>query len=69
MSREVFANVMTVDSTSRLAISAFRFDKEFQERSMVFATADAVGPDDHYVHPHMCVAGRVCFRSTRVGGA
>lgn len=28
-------------------------------------TADAVGPDDHYVHPHVCVADRVCFCSTR----
>lgn len=26
------------------------------------ATADVVGPDDSYVHPHVCVAGRVCFR-------
>lgn len=25
------------------------------------ATADAVGPDDSYVHPHACVAGRLCF--------
>jgi hypothetical protein len=25
------------------------------------ATGDAVGPDDTYVHPHVCVAGRVCF--------
>jgi hypothetical protein len=24
------------------------------------ATASAVGPDDSYVHPHACVAGRIC---------
>ena len=24
-------------------------------------TADAVGPDDGYAHPHVCVAGRECF--------
>jgi len=29
-------------------------------------TADTVGPDDHYVHPHECVAGRQCFCSARV---
>lgn len=25
-------------------------------------TADPVGPDDQYVHPHVCTCGRVCFR-------
>ena len=30
------------------------------------ATADAVGPDDAYTHPHVCVAGRVCFAAPRV---
>jgi hypothetical protein len=29
------------------------------------ATADAVGPDDSYVHPHACVAGRICFEPPR----
>jgi hypothetical protein len=29
------------------------------------ATADAVGPDDSYVHPHACVAGRTCFEPPR----
>ena len=24
-------------------------------------TADAIGPDDGFVHPHVCVGGRVCF--------
>jgi hypothetical protein len=27
------------------------------------ATGDAVGPDDSYVHPHVCVAVRACFKS------
>ena len=30
-------------------------------------TADTVGPDDHYVHPHVCVAGRQCFCSAQAG--
>jgi hypothetical protein len=25
------------------------------------ATGDPVGPDDSYVHPHACVAGRACY--------
>ena len=25
------------------------------------ATADAVGPDDGFVHPHVCVSPRQCF--------
>ena len=25
------------------------------------ATADATGPDDFYVHPHVCVSPRVCY--------
>jgi hypothetical protein len=25
-------------------------------------TAGPVGPDDGFVHPHVCVAGRDCFR-------
>ena len=25
------------------------------------ATAEPVGPDDSYVHPHACVAPRACF--------
>jgi hypothetical protein len=25
------------------------------------ASGDAVGPDDSYVHPHVCVASRSCF--------
>jgi hypothetical protein len=29
------------------------------------ATADAIGPDDSYVHPHACVAGRICFEPPR----
>jgi hypothetical protein len=24
-------------------------------------TADAIGPDDGFVHPHVCVDGRPCF--------
>jgi len=24
-------------------------------------TADAIGPDDGFVHPHVCVERRVCF--------
>jgi len=32
-------------------------------------TADAVGPDDQYVHPHVCVAGRRCFCAARGKGA
>jgi len=24
-------------------------------------TADAVGPDDSFVHPHVCIVGRGCF--------
>jgi hypothetical protein len=24
-------------------------------------TADPVGPDDGFVHPHVCIAGRECF--------
>ena len=24
-------------------------------------TADALGPDDGFVHPHACVTGRQCF--------
>jgi len=23
-------------------------------------TADAIGPDDGFVHPHVCIAGREC---------
>jgi hypothetical protein len=29
------------------------------------ATAGAIGPDDSYVHPHACVAGRICFEPPR----
>lgn len=29
------------------------------------ATTGAVGPDDSYVHPHACVAGRICFERPR----
>lgn len=29
-------------------------------------TADAVGPDDLYVHPHVCVGGRICFTAPAV---
>jgi hypothetical protein len=29
------------------------------------ATADAIGPDDSYVHPHACVTGRICFEPPR----
>jgi hypothetical protein len=25
------------------------------------ATAGVVGPDDSYVHPHVCIATRICF--------
>ena len=24
-------------------------------------TADAIGPDDGFVHPHVCLSGRACF--------
>ena len=24
-------------------------------------TADVIGPDDGFVHPHVCVNGRACF--------
>ncbi|WP_156768488.1 MULTISPECIES: hypothetical protein [unclassified Mesorhizobium] len=27
------------------------------------ATAGTVGPDDSFVHPHVCVANRICFLS------
>ena len=30
-------------------------------------TADAVGPDDQYVHPHACIEGRHCFCSALQG--
>ena len=30
------------------------------------ATVEPVGPDDGLVHPHVCIAGRACFRD-RVG--
>lgn len=26
-------------------------------------TMQHAGPDDHFVHPHVCLAGRSCFRS------
>jgi hypothetical protein len=26
------------------------------------ATADALGPDDGFVHPHACTGARLCFR-------
>ena len=29
------------------------------------ATADVVGPDDAYAHPHVCVPGRGCFETVR----
>jgi hypothetical protein len=25
-------------------------------------TADVIGPDDGFVHPHVCVQARACFR-------
>jgi hypothetical protein len=25
-------------------------------------TAQPIGPDDGFVHPHVCIAGRECFR-------
>jgi hypothetical protein len=25
-------------------------------------TAEGIGPDDRFVHPHVCTAGRACFR-------
>jgi hypothetical protein len=28
-------------------------------------TADVIGPDDGFVHPHVCVKGRDCFRNQR----
>ena len=31
-------------------------------------TADPVGPDDYFVHPHVCIAGRPCYRETSHGG-
>ncbi len=27
------------------------------------ATMEHAGPDDHYVHPHLCLAGRRCFHA------
>ena len=24
-------------------------------------TGDPVGPDDNFVHPHRCIAGRACY--------
>jgi hypothetical protein len=27
------------------------------------ATAGVVGPDDSYVHPHVCISARICFLS------
>lgn len=29
------------------------------------ATMQHAGPDDSYAHPHVCMAGRTCFRSTQ----
>jgi hypothetical protein len=31
-------------------------------------TADVIGPDDGFVHPHVCVKGRACFRDKRLRG-
>ena len=28
-------------------------------------TADVIGPDDGFVHPHVCVSGRACFGNQR----
>jgi hypothetical protein len=28
-------------------------------------TADVIGPDDGFVHPHVCVNGRACFCDQR----
>jgi hypothetical protein len=28
-------------------------------------TADVIGPDDGFVHPHVCVKGRKCFSNQR----
>jgi hypothetical protein len=28
-------------------------------------TADVIGPDDGFVHPHVCVNGRACFGNQR----
>jgi hypothetical protein len=30
-------------------------------------TADAIGPDDGFVHPHVCVSGRACFLDLEEG--
>ena len=32
-------------------------------------TAEPVGPDDGFVHPHACVAGRDCFTAAPVVAA
>lgn len=24
-------------------------------------TAEPVGPDDHFAHPHVCITGRLCY--------
>jgi hypothetical protein len=32
-------------------------------------TAEPVGPDDGFVHPHVCVAGRVCFTASPTAAA
>ena len=29
------------------------------------ATADVVGPDDSYVHPHVCISSRACYVAPR----
>jgi hypothetical protein len=42
---------------------AVGFDAGFVPTATFWCTAsgDAVGPDDSYVHPHVCVATRSCF--------
>jgi hypothetical protein len=42
---------------------AVRFENGYYSSAVFWClhTADAVGPDDGFVHPHVCVAGRECF--------
>lgn len=42
---------------------AVGFDAGFVPTATFWCTAsgDVVGPDDSYVHPHVCVAPRSCF--------
>jgi hypothetical protein len=43
--------------------SRVQFENGFYSSAVFWclATAEPVGPDDGAVHPHACIAGRVCF--------